>query len=258
MMGNFLLEIENMSKQFGGVRAVQGLSFRVYPSTIHAIIGPNGAGKTTVFNVITGIYRPDNGCVKLRGKPLEGLSPHRVALEGVARTFQNLEIFSSLSVIENVMVGCLVRGKTGMVSASLRLPTMRQEEKDVRRKAQEILEFVGLGKQAKELSGELPFGRQRLLEIARALATEPSLLLLDEPASGLNPNETVKLGTLIQRLRDNGITVLMVEHDMSLTMDISDTILVMNYGRQIASGPPRKIQNDPAVIAAYLGEETDA
>ncbi len=253
-----VLELKNINKSFGGVRAVRNLSFEVPSGHIQAIIGPNGAGKTTVFNMITGFYSPDGGEIIFSGKKINNLPPNKIAEMGIARTFQNLELFPSLSVLENVMLGCYVRNKPSMLGASLRLPGIRRDERKVRNKAIEILGFVGLSRYAGEPSGELPFGWQRLLEIARALATEPKLLLLDEPASGLNPRETDQLGELIRKLRDSGLTILLVEHDMSLTMDISDSILVMDYGRKIACGSPRQIQNDPAVIAAYLGEEIDA
>ncbi len=253
-----ILTLKNVSKSFGGVRAVRDLSLEVRSGDIQAIIGPNGAGKTTIFNLITGFYSPDAGEIVFLGKIINNLPPNAITEMGIARTFQNLELFPSLSVLENVMLGCFVRNKIGMLKASLKLPSVQEKEKMVKEKAREILEFVGLRKYEDEPSGELPFGWQRLLEIARAMATEPKLLLLDEPASGLNPRETDQLGELIRKLRDRGLTILLVEHDMSLTMDISDNILVMDYGRQIACGPPRQIQNDPVVIAAYLGEEVNA
>ncbi len=253
-----LLELKNVNKSFGGVKAVRDLSFEVRSGDIQAIIGPNGAGKTTIFNLITGFYSPDSGEILFSDKKINDKPPNVITELGIARTFQNLELFPSLTVLENVMLGCYVRNKTSVIKASLKLSSVRSEEKKVKEKAREILEFVGLGKYADEPSGELPFGWQRLLEIARALATEPSLLLLDEPASGLNPRETDQLGELIEKLRSGGLTILLVEHDMSLTMDISDNILVMDYGKKIASGPPRQIQNDPVVLAAYLGEDISA
>ena len=258
LKNNVVLKLENVNKSFGGVRAVRDLSFEVRTGDIQAIIGPNGAGKTTVFNMITGFYSPDEGEIVFSGKKINNLPPNAITEMGIARTFQNLELFPSLSVVENVMLGCYVRNKTSMLKASLRLPGIRKEETRVRKRAEEILEIVGLSRYADEPAGELPFGWQRLLEIARALATEPKLLLLDEPASGLNPRETDQLGELIRKLRESGLTILLVEHDMSLTMEISDNILVMDYGKKIACGPPRQVQKDPVVIAAYLGEEANA
>ncbi len=258
MENKAILKLKDVSKSFGGIQAVKGLSFEVYSRNIQAIIGPNGAGKTTIFNMITGFYAPDAGEITFLGTTINKMPPNDIAELGIARTFQNLELFPSLTVLENVMLGCYVRNKLGIIKASLRLKSVQDTEKKVREKALEILEFVGLEKYADEPSGELPFGWQRLLEIGRALATDPRLLLLDEPASGLNPRETDQLGELIEKLRSDGLTILLVEHDMSLTMDISDNIIVMDYGRKIASGSPRQIQNDPVVIAAYLGEDIDA
>jgi branched-chain amino acid transport system ATP-binding protein len=253
-----LLDAERLTKSFGGVRAVQEVSFSVGSGQIKGIIGPNGAGKTTLFNLITGVYRPDRGSIRFRGETCTGLTPHQVAERGIARTFQNVELFEGMSVIENVMVGRHPRTRAGFISAAFRLAGARREERLIRERSLEILEFVGMGDRAEWASTALPFGLQRALEIARALATEPRLLLLDEPASGLNAMETRRLGDLLSRIRDAGITVLLVEHDMSLTMEICDEILVMDYGRPLAEGTPREIQRNPQVIAAYLGEEVVA
>jgi branched-chain amino acid transport system ATP-binding protein len=250
-----LLETQRLSKSFGGVRAVQEVSFSVRSGQIKGIIGPNGAGKTTLFNLITGVYRPDGGSIRFDGETCAGLAPNQMAARGVARTFQNVELFERMTVIENVMVGRHPRTRAGFISAAFRLGGARREERLIREKALEILRFAGIADKADWVSSALPFGLQRLLEIARALATEPRLLLLDEPASGLNAVETRDLGRLLGRIREQGITVLLVEHDMSLTMEICDEILVMDYGRPLAEGTPREIQRNPQVIAAYLGEE---
>ena len=254
-MEKSLLATDNVSKTFGGVHAVQEVGFSVVSRQIKGIIGPNGAGKTTLFNLITGVYGVDSGTIYFNGNKLNGLASHLVAEQGIARTFQNVELFERMSVLENVMVGCHPRTKAGFISAAFRLSQARQEELRIQHTALEILQFVGLADSAERPSSSLPFGHQRVVEIARALATEPRLLLLDEPASGLNAAETRDLGELICRIRDKGITVLLVEHDMSLTMEICDEILVMDYGRVLAEGSPREIQENPDVIEAYLGEE---
>ena len=255
MPDRVLLETERLSKSFGGVRAVQEVSFSVRSGQIKGIIGPNGAGKTTLFNLITGVYRPDGGSIRFDGETCAGLAPNQMAERGIARTFQNVELFERMTVLENVMVGRHPRTRAGFISAAFRFGGTRREERLIREKALEILRFAGIADKADWVSSALPFGLQRLLEIARALATEPRLLLVDEPASGLNAVETRDLGRLLGRIREQGITVLLVEHDMSLTMEICDEILVMDYGRRLAEGTPREIQRHPQVIAAYLGEE---
>jgi branched-chain amino acid transport system ATP-binding protein len=254
-MGKEVLKVQDLQKSFGGLKAIDALSFAVGEGQIKSIIGPNGAGKTTLFNLITGILSPTGGTLHLAGKALKGMRPHDIARLGISRTFQNLELFPNMSVLENVMVGCHNHTSTGILRAGLRLQAMRREEERIQEEAMDELRFIGLKDKAAAGATSLPLGEQKLLEIARALATQPRLLLLDEPAAGLNIRETEKLSGTILRIRERGITVMLVEHDMSLVMGISDEILVLNYGRKIAEGPPRAIQRDREVIAAYLGEE---
>jgi branched-chain amino acid transport system ATP-binding protein len=251
------LHVENLQKSFGGVQALKGLSFNVPQGIIKAIIGPNGAGKTTLFNVITGIFPPNGGAIALNGKSIEGRKAREIARLGVSRTFQNVEVFSRMTVLENVMVGRHIQSRAGIISTGFRLLGMRREERQIRESAMQYLTFVGLEHRATELAGNLPLGEQKLLEVARALATDPKILLLDEPAGGLNTRETEGLAALIHRILEQGITVVLVEHDMNLVMDISDEILVMNFGEKIAEGTPKQIKDDPLVIKAYLGEEVD-
>ena len=250
-----LLKVDGASKSFGGIQALYEVAFEVEPGAIHAIIGPNGAGKTTLFNIITGVYSPDEGQILYEGKEIQGRSVHELVGRGIARTFQNVELFGSLTVLENVLVGEHVRMRCGFFGAIGRWAGIRAEEKKARETAMELLRFVGLQDVAHQKSLDLPFGWQRFLEIARALASEPRMLLLDEPASGLNAVETQQLGELLQQIRALGTTLLLVEHDMSLTMAISDTILVLHQGRKLAEGSPREIQANEAVISAYLGKE---
>jgi branched-chain amino acid transport system ATP-binding protein len=251
------LHVENLQKSFGGVQALKGLSFKVPSGIIKAIIGPNGAGKTTLFNVITGIFPPNGGAIALNGMSIEGRKAREIARLGVSRTFQNVEVFGRMTVLENVMVGRHIQSRAGIISTGLRLMGMRREERQIRESAMQHLAFVGLENRATELAGNLPLGEQKLLEVARALATDPKILLLDEPAGGLNTRETEGLAALIHRILEQGITVVLVEHDMNLVMDISDEIMVMNFGEKIAEGKPKQIKNDPLVIEAYLGEEVD-
>ncbi len=254
-MNEIILRVEGLRKSFGGLRAIDLLDFTVRRGGIKSIIGPNGAGKTTLFHLITGIIPPSGGGVEFGGRSLQGLRPHAIARLGIARTFQNVEIFSNMTVWENVMVGRHVQTGSSLFSAGFRFPGMRQEEKEIREKAREELCFMGLEDKLKMNASALPLGEQKLLEIARALAAEPKLLLLDEPAAGLNMRETSQLSETILRIHQRGITVMLVEHDMNLVMEISDEVLVLNYGEKIAEGPPREIQRNPEVIAAYLGEE---
>ena len=249
-----LLEIKNIFKAFGGVQAAQDISFGVSRGDIVGLIGPNGAGKTTLFNLITGMYTPDNGKIIFDRAEVQGRKVSILVKMGIARTFQNVELFESMTVLENVMVGQHVRTECGFWGAVFRPPGMLREEKQSRKDALDLLEFVGLENVAGRRSSELPFGWQRLLEIARAMASKPKLLLLDEPAAGLNAVETGHLAELLEKIRTLGITLLLVEHDMSLTMEISDRIVVLDQGRLLAHGTPREIQQDEAVMAAYLGK----
>jgi branched-chain amino acid transport system ATP-binding protein len=233
------------------------VSFEVYPQTIHAVIGPNGAGKTTLFNTITGAYLPEEGHILYGEREIQGTRVHELVAAGIARTFQNVELFGSMTVLENVLVGQHVRTRCGFWGAMVRWPSVGREERLACRRAMELLEFVGLEKMAEQRSLDLPFGWQRFLEIARALAAGPQLMLLDEPASGLNPVETEQLGDLLQEIRKRGVTLLLVEHDMGLTMGISDFILVLHQGKKLAEGTPREIQSNEEVIQAYLGGTDD-
>ena len=251
------LRIENLKKSFGGVHALKGISFAVTAGIIKAVIGPNGAGKTTLFNVITGVFPPNDGSIALDGVSIEGQKSRDIARLGVSRTFQNVEIFGRMTVLENVMVGRHIQSRAGIIGTGLRLSKMRREEWQIQESAMDYLQFVGLEPRVGELAGNLPLGEQKLLEVARALATDPKILLLDEPAGGLNTRETEGLAALIMRILERGITIVLVEHDMNLVMDISDEILVMNFGEKIAEGKPKQVKDDPLVIKAYLGEEVD-
>ncbi len=254
-MSEEILIITGLEKSFGGLRAISELDLAVPAGKIQAVIGPNGAGKTTLFNLITGVVAPTRGEFLFSGKKLNGLKPHQIAGLGISRTFQNVELFAHMSVLENVMLGRHSRLQADIFQAGFRLPRMRREERESRERAVAELQFMGLADKASLDALSLPLGEQKLLEIARALATEPKLLLLDEPAAGLNPRDTALLSETILKIRERGITVLLVEHDMNLVMEISDVISVLNYGRKIAEGSPREIQRNPEVIAAYLGEE---
>jgi len=248
-----LLKVQAISKAFGGVQALADISFTFDSGVIMGLIGPNGAGKTTLFNVITGAYTADSGNIFLEGIAIRGKRIQDIVRLGISRTFQNVELFESMSVIENIMVGGHIRTRTGLWGAVTRLPAVRKEETALKARARNLLDFVGLTVAPDQRSGDLPFGWQRLLEIARALASDPKVLLLDEPAAGLNAVETERLGKLIHKIRNLGVTVMLVEHDMSLTMNVCDRILVLDQGRMLAEGTPREIQSNAAVMSAYLG-----
>ncbi|MCD6574423.1 ABC transporter ATP-binding protein [Candidatus Aerophobetes bacterium] len=252
---NPLLRIEDLRKEFGGIVALEGVSFTVIPNIIKAIIGPNGAGKTTIFNIISGIYSPSKGKIWFKEERIDKLSSHLIAMRGISRTFQNVQIFNNMTVLENVMIGCHPWTRSGFFSCVFKTKGNYKEEKKIYSRAMELLEFVGLADKRSLFPSSLTFQQQRLIEIARALATNPELILLDEPAAGLNARETIKIAELIYRIKEEGISILLVEHDMDLVMDISQEIIVLNSGRVIAEGNPREVQNNEKVIATYLGEK---
>lgn len=248
------LSVRGLEMHFGGIKALHGVDFDIESGMITGIIGPNGAGKTTVFNLMTGVFKPTKGVIMLGDKKLVGLPPHKIARLGLTRTFQTVRVFGMMTVLENVMVGRHPRTRSGFISALFKPPSERREEKQIVRDAIEKLKLVGLADKAHMRADCLPMGHLRLLEIARALATEPRYILLDEPAAGLNSKETLELGELLRKIRENGVTPVVVDHDMALVMDVCDKIIVLNYGEKIAEGTPREIHNNPAVISAYLGE----
>lgn len=253
-----LVEAKSATIQFGGLRAVDAVDMYIDKGEIVALIGPNGAGKTTFFNLLTGIYTPTEGEITFEGKSVSGVKPHVIAHWGISRTFQNIRLFGSLSALENVMVGRHLRTKSGAFGAVFRTPSFRKEEKQIQQDSEKWLEFCGLLHLANEEASSLPYGDQRRLEIARALATDPQIICLDEPAAGMNPQESAELNGLIRRIRDAGVTVLLIEHDMKVVMEIAERIYVLDFGKLIAQGTPSEIQGNPAVIEAYLGMGAEA
>ncbi|MFV5213179.1 ABC transporter ATP-binding protein [Azonexus caeni] len=248
-----LLQVRNLSIHFGGVKAVQNVSFDIDAGIVYSVIGPNGAGKTTLFNLITGVYKPTSGEIRLDGEAIHGRAPSELARRGVARTFQNLQICMNMSAIENVMVGAHLRLDRNPFKAALRLPSLRRRDRELRAEAAQLMDFVGLGQYVAARADAMSYGALKRLEIARALAMKPRLIFLDEPAAGLNPKETIEVDALVRKIADSGVTVVLVEHDMKMVMNLSDRILVLDYGKKLAEGSGAEVRANPDVIAAYLG-----
>jgi len=248
-----LLDVKDLSIHFGGVKAVQNVSFQIDAGIVYSVIGPNGAGKTTLFNLITGVYRPTTGEIRLDGEAIHGKSPDELARRGVARTFQNLQICMNMTALENVMVGAHLRLDRNLFKAALRWPSLRARDRELREEAAELMRFVGLASYQGARADSMSYGALKRLEIARALAMKPRLIFLDEPAAGLNPKETIEVDELVRKVADAGVTVVLVEHDMKMVMNLSDRILVLDYGKKLAEGTGAQVRNNPDVIAAYLG-----